>query len=69
MQQNNIEIEELTKCIVGLTLEQARSKYENYIFRATYIDGQSLFVEDDFRPSRINVKLVNGVITEFDDRY
>lgn len=52
--------------ILGKTVEEA-AQLTNLEVRATWADGEPLVVASDYRPRRLNVKTVDGLITEFVD--
>jgi hypothetical protein len=52
--------------LIGKTLEEGKAYAESIgcTLRVTKKDGEGMMVTMDFRPNRINVAIVNNIITE-----
>jgi hypothetical protein len=59
-----MNIKTLTKQLVGLSLEDAKTIYKDYRIRVRTNDGSPLMGTCDFLPTRINVSVEKGIITK-----
>lgn len=52
--------------ILGKTFEEARTILEQsgFSWRLTKLDGSSRIITDDYRADRVNITLVNGIVSE-----
>jgi len=52
--------------LIGKTFEEARTILEQsgFSWRVTNVDGSSRIITDDYRPDRVNITLVNGIVLE-----
>ena len=50
--------------IIGKTIEEARQLYPDWIIRVASRNGKFLKIKSDWRNDRVDVKIVNGIITE-----
>lgn len=56
------DLDYISRAIVGNSIEDARRIYDN--IRVVILDGQNLPVTMDYRPERINVEVVDGIVTQ-----
>lgn len=66
LEQNRAKLPELRALLIGKTISEAEGLCA-YLLRVTNIDGRYLMVHENFCPSRLNVFLVDGLISDLSD--